>query len=322
MLKKEIHHMVAEAGFSKKKTGEIDIIVAEITSNLLKHAGGGELLARVVSDEGSTALELISIDSGKGMSDVVKMEADGYSTTNTLGHGLGSIRRLSDVLQIYSLKDWGTILLCRIYKEQAGQQKKSRAELRSLVVAKPGEEVCGDGFCYKVNKEQLQILLGDGLGHGPEAHKAVETAIKNFKETKETSPMEMLKGMHIAVKRTRGLVATIAAYNFAKRQWTICGIGNIATRTQAAGLMLKNHMAYNGIIGLNIPNTMKEQIIENERGQVIILCSDGIRTRFDLQRYPGIFRYDLSVLAAAIFKDYGRETDDMSIVAGRVNMNG
>jgi hypothetical protein len=87
-------------------------------------------------------------------------------------------------------------------------------------------------------------------------------------------------------------------------------------------MLVKSHLSYNGIIGMNIPNTMKEQVIDYERGQVLIMCSDGIRTRFDLQKYPGIFRYDLSILAAAIFKDYGRETDDMSVVVGRINVKG
>lgn len=322
ILKKEIHNIVAAAGFSEKKIGEIDIIVAEMTSNLLKHAGGGDILVRLVDENGDAALELISIDSGKGMSDVAKMEIDGYSTTNTLGHGLGSIKRLSDLSQIYSLKDWGTILLCRIFKEEsAARRTRSAAEVRSIVVCKPGEEVCGDGFFYKLDKDRLQIFLGDGLGHGVEANKAVTAAIARFKETNETSPLHVLRDLHVVVKKTRGLVGCIATYSFRDRKWSICGIGNIATRTLVSGMVVKTHMSYNGIIGLSIPNTMKEQVLDGERGQIVMMCSDGIKTRLDLQKYPGIFRYDLSILAAAVFKDFSRETDDMSVVVGRINFN-
>ena len=45
------------------------------------------------------------------------MMQDGMSTTNTMGHGLGSIKRLSDTFELYSQPGWGTIILSRIYNE-------------------------------------------------------------------------------------------------------------------------------------------------------------------------------------------------------------
>ena len=78
-------------------------------------------------------------------------------------------------------------------------------------------------------------------------------------------------------------------------------------------------MSYNGVIGMNIPNTLNEQVIKHERGQTLILCSDGIKTRWELNKFVGIFKYDLSILAAAIYKDFGRRTDDMSVLVSRIN---
>ena len=40
ILKKEIHALVLSAGFGETRTAEIDIVVAEMVSNLVKHAGG------------------------------------------------------------------------------------------------------------------------------------------------------------------------------------------------------------------------------------------------------------------------------------------
>lgn len=321
ILKKEIHNIVSRAGFSEFKTGEIDIIVAEMASNLVKHAGGGELLVCLLAEKDNEAIEVISIDNGIGMADPARMLEDGISTVNTLGHGLGAIKRLSDTFEIYSQKDWGTIVLSRVYKNGLPFfNSKPRVEVKSIIVAKPGEVVSGDGFCYKLDKEYFQLFLGDGLGHGIDAHKAVSKAIETVQHCLEVSPIAILRAVHAEVKKTRGLVGSVASYSFKDKTWSICGVGNIATRTQS-GLVVKNHMSYNGIIGLNIPNTLKEQEIVNERGQVIIMTSDGIRTRFDLQKYPGIFKYDLSIMAAAIFKDHARETDDMSVIVGRINLS-
>lgn len=319
ILKRDIHNLVSEAGFSDKRTSAIDIVVAEMASNLVKHGGGGEILVRMYSDDSNPYIELISIDNGPGMADPQRMMEDGVSTANTLGHGLGTIKRMSDFFQLYSLKDWGTILLSRVYKnEQPRTRKKPLAEIRQLVIAKPGEKVSGDGAYCDLNENRLRLFLGDGLGHGPEAHLAVQQAIAALAASNEDAPVDILRQLNIAVKKTRGLVGTAVVYDIKDKCWRVCGIGNIATRVHA--VVTKNCMSYNGIIGMNIPNTLNEQEIKSERGQVVIMCSDGIKTRWELQKYVGIFRYDLSILAAVIYKDFARRTDDMSVLACRINL--
>src|SRR5918993_104346 len=138
ILKKEIHAIAVGATFTEAKVGELDIIVAELVSNLVKHAGGGQLLVKLIEESGVQGIELISIDDGPGMTDVTRMVADGVSTKNTLGQGLGAMKRLSDVFQVYSQKDWGTIILIRLYKESLPRFKKIPAEeIRSVEVSKP-----------------------------------------------------------------------------------------------------------------------------------------------------------------------------------------
>jgi hypothetical protein len=84
-----VHALAVSGGFSARKVGEIDIIVAEMVTNLVKHAGGGDLLVKLIEEEGIQGLEIIAIDNGVGMTDVTRMVADGVSTKNTLGQGLG-----------------------------------------------------------------------------------------------------------------------------------------------------------------------------------------------------------------------------------------
>src|SRR6187551_1399084 len=111
IIKREIHSKVIQAGFPKSRVAEVDIVVSEVTSNLIKYAGSGELLYRLVDcGEDNPALELLCIDNGPGMNDPARMLKDGVSTGNTLGQGLGAIQRLSDSFELYSLKGWGTIV--------------------------------------------------------------------------------------------------------------------------------------------------------------------------------------------------------------------
>ena len=135
----------------------------------------------------------------------------------------------------------------------------------------------------------------------------------------EKEPTSIIRYINASVKKTRGLVGTVVSLDLNERIWRICGIGNIQTRI-LEGRELKGYMAYNGIIGLNVPNTLKSHEMPFENGQVLIMCSDGIKSRWDLTKYPTILRYDLTMLCATLIKDFTRNTDDTSVVACKINL--
>ncbi|HVU56645.1 MAG TPA: ATP-binding protein [Puia sp.] len=319
ILKKEIHKLALQGGFEAKQLAEIDLIVSELGSNLVKHASGGEMLAGILQTDDGMTLELIGLDNGPGMTDPEKMMADGASTTQTLGHGLGSIRRLSDTFELYSRKDWGTILLSRVHKKKTASRRSHKAavQINALVVPKPGETLSGDGWYYMAGKNGvIHLLVADGLGHGAEAHRAVKEAVSAFRTTDSESPAEILRHLHQSIKRTRGIVATVVIIDPKEKTWRLCGIGNIGTRL-IGYQQSKSYLPYNGIIGSNIPNTLNDQELSQHDYQQIVLCSDGIRSRWEHAKHPTIGKYDLSIQAAAIYKDFGRKTDDMSVIIGR-----
>jgi anti-sigma regulatory factor (Ser/Thr protein kinase) len=319
ILKKEIHTLAVSAGFGSHKVGEIDIIVAEMVSNLVKHAGGGQILVKLVEENGMQGIEIISLDNGKGMTDVGRMVTDGVSTKNTLGQGLGAIKRMSQLFQVFSQKDWGTIVLARVFAEDLPLHRKLPfAEVRSVILPKPGEQACGDGFQCVSTPDHIKLFLGDGLGHGPEAAKAVEKAIEAFQACQHNNPVEIIRHINEEVKKTRGLVATVAVFNVKAGTWEICGVGNIATKVISPGFS-KAYMSYNGIVGLNLPRTLNTQHIPHEKGQVLVMCSDGLRSRWEALRFPSVLRYDLSVFSTSLINEFARYTDDMSVMACKIN---
>jgi anti-sigma regulatory factor (Ser/Thr protein kinase) len=321
-VKREIHSCLAQSDFSKNRIAEVDIVVSELTSNLLKHAGHGDFLWRLtVISPDMSLLEMITIDAGPGIADVPRAMKDGVSTKNTLGQGLGAISRLADHFQIYSLPEWGTV--CHVMMNagpaavQTGIKPANDVEMKWLSVPKAKETYCGDGVAIKKSKDFVKVMVADGLGHGFHAHEAVQKAKEYFLQTTDMEPVDIIHGLHSAVRKTRGMVASVAVLNFRERRWKICGVGNIATRLYG-GMMFKHYMAYNGIVGLNIPGSIKETVVDAERNQQLIMCSDGIRTRWDLTKYPSVYKYDSMLLAAALYKDFSRGTDDSSIFIGKV----
>jgi len=313
LIKKDIHKLVTDAGFPANKVNEINLVVSELTSNLQKHAtGGAEILVAVCNEEGRSYVEIICIDNGPGIADVNKALADGYSSVSTLGHGFGSMRRLSDKFDIYSQLGWGTIVLMRIYKS-AHKKEREIATLHPLVIAKPGETDSGDGFYYQSTKQGFKILVADGLGHGKDANFAVNEAVHQFRLCPSNSAVENIRFIHQGIKKTRGIVANVILFNKEEQKWTIAGVGNIATRLMS-GLAQRNYIPYNGIIGHNVPGTMNDVHYTHEEYNLFISCSDGIRSRWDTQKFPMIHKADPMILAAAIYKEYARRTDDMSVI--------
>jgi anti-sigma regulatory factor (Ser/Thr protein kinase) len=318
-IKREIHNQLARTKFTQTRAAEIDIIVSELASNLVKHAGSGELLYRIHDDPTNPMFEILSVDKGPGMQDATRMTRDGVSTTSTLGQGLGAINRLSNLAQLYSIPGWGTILyaLVKHRGEAIVPKKPFDLEVRALCVSKPRETTCGDGYMVKHTENDILIFFGDGLGHGIYAKEAVDCAAGVFFETTENEPVAILREMHEKVRRTRGLVATIAIFGKKTLDWKICGIGNILTRMYS-GVQYKNYMPYNGTIGLNIPTSMNPSVFPIARNQHLIMCSDGIQTRWDLSKYNAIFKYDNQILAAAIYRDFTRGNDDSSVLIAKV----
>jgi anti-sigma regulatory factor (Ser/Thr protein kinase) len=317
LIKKEIHRLATDGGIEPAKINQLDLIVAEMTSNLFKYSDDGELLMGVFPNGGAPYVELISIDNGPGMVNPARMMQDGISTSHTLGHGLGSMKRLSDTFELYSQIGWGTIALSRVYNNPDTAKVTNPIIMRPIVVYKPGEKTSGDGFTFKKTDKYLKMMLADGLGHGPEANKAINEAAAAFKVFPDYSPTETLRFIHNAIKKTRGAVINIVGYDYARKVWTSAGVGNIAAR-MSGPVQFKNHMSYNGIVGHNIPGTMNDQEYATEEFNQVMLCSDGIKTRIDMARYPMMYKYDLAILAAAIYKDHARRNDDMSVVISKI----
>lgn len=101
--------LAAVIGFSAVDRTRIEIVILELTRNLLVHAGGGVLRLERIDDAASgPGVVLEAVDEGPGIADVELALQDGYSTAHTLGAGLPGVRRLMDDFSIESQPGRGT----------------------------------------------------------------------------------------------------------------------------------------------------------------------------------------------------------------------
>ena len=60
------------AGVAEGRIGDVALVVTELATNLLKHAGGGQILADYRRDGDGAGLEVLALDRGSGMIDVAR----------------------------------------------------------------------------------------------------------------------------------------------------------------------------------------------------------------------------------------------------------
>ena len=123
--------------------GELAIVVTEAATNLVKHAGGGSILlsrrehSPARGCEGVSTVEMLAIDKGPGMDDVVRSKVDGYSTAGSPGNGLGAISRRSAFHEIYSSPGLGTVVLAQLSNPVSKTNQATRQATRPVLATMP-----------------------------------------------------------------------------------------------------------------------------------------------------------------------------------------
>jgi hypothetical protein len=75
-------------------------------------------------------------------------------------------------------------------------------------------------------------------------------------------------------------------------------------------------VSHNGIVGSNM-RKVQEFTQAWQPGSLLVLCSDGLNTRWDLNRYPGLADRHPSVIAALLYRDFARRRDDVTVLVLR-----
>lgn len=304
------------ARFDDELSSRLAIIVSEMASNLLKHtAAGGEILINAQTPPtGRGAVELLAIDRGPGMAKPGAAVEDRYSSSGTLGVGLGAIRRQSSYFEIHSVPARGTAVLARVLAEDARVDDQS-FDIGVVTIAKDGEEVSGDSWAVCEVPGGIQILVVDGLGHGLLASEAAALAVKAYRQTAGRAPVDVLRALHPPLRGTRGATVGVATIDTRSQVVSFGGIGNIAAAIFGPG-SARRLVSLNGTVGRD-PVMYQQFDSEWSSSNCLIMHSDGLMTRWGLDYLPGLATKDPTLIAAVLFRDFARALDDVTIVVAR-----
>lgn len=300
-------------GFNETRAGQLALIITEAATNILKHAGEGEIHVGPAQSPAGIGIDVLALDRGPGIFDLASSLQDGVSTTGTAGTGLGALRRLSDEFDVYSSAGDGAAFFMRLWRDQPAPDSCG-VEVGALWTPIAGEEACGDGWAVLCGGGGATLLAADGLGHGPDAARAANGAIDALAARGALGAAEAMHAAHEALRITRGAALAAARIDFGADELRFAGVGNIGGVVIDSGR--RALVSHNGIVGHNM-RKVQEFTLPFAPGALCILHSDGIQTQWDLERYPGLTGSSPALIAAMLMRDYSRGRDDAMVLVVR-----
>ena len=201
------------------------VIASELASNLAKHASSGALFIQPLPLGGG--MEIVAADNGPGIGELQRCLADGYTTSNTLGAGLGAVKRIATALTIRTQPGVGTLVCARLAEPDAASP--AAQEVGAICLPAEREQLSGDA-CAVVDEGAVRTaVVVDGLGHGPQAAEAAQTAIRSFHRAPDLPLPDLLTVIHRALRRTRGAAVGVLRLHPGRAEYS--GIGNVRVLT-------------------------------------------------------------------------------------------
>lgn len=318
--------IAAERGFISLDRDEIDIVVSELGTNLIKHAGGGFIAVAPFAENGQRGIRIESLDSGPGISDICKALKDGYSSSNSLGVGLGAVNRLMDKLEVVSPVegDRGTKITCIRWMRNNAQLDVSYCPLEIGVATRnhPFSEVNGDAYIIKQGETSVTLSVIDGLGHGEQARRAAWTA-REYIERHYDQPLDSIfSGTGTACSGTRGVVLAIVRFSWepaptqgpAEIRFSHASVGNIECKVFGSPHPI-SFIERRGVVGVNAPKPVISSHIWGP-AMKLVMYSDGLRTNWRWADFPELADAEINRAAAALLHRLGKE-DDATVMVVR-----
>jgi anti-sigma regulatory factor (Ser/Thr protein kinase) len=304
--------LIEAQGFDETQAGKVGLCVTEAANNIVKHAGRGQILLRLLERGGVHGLEMLALDRGPGIANVSASLRDGVSTAGSPGTGLGALSRMSEKFEVYAPTGRGSALRLEIWPQPSPPPE---IEIGAVCLPKQGEPISGDAWVAEAAKGCLTLLVADGLGHGTEAARASMAATRVLVGRPDGDLTQMIEACHRALAPTRGAAVAVGRVIPAEQKGSFSGVGNIACLVQS-GENRRQLVSHNGTLGHNLRRVQQFEF-DFPRGALLIFHTDGLATHWNLGEYPGLANRHPGLIAGVLYRDHERGRDDVTVIVIR-----
>jgi serine/threonine-protein kinase RsbT len=108
LFRNRVKEYAVKIGMGLLNQTKLITAASELVRNMLRYAGGGEILIEVISKGRENGVRLTFKDEGPGIKDIEVAMRDGFSTGKSLGLGLPGTKRLVSEFDLKSTVGKGT----------------------------------------------------------------------------------------------------------------------------------------------------------------------------------------------------------------------
>jgi hypothetical protein len=181
--------------------------------------------------------------------------------------------------------------------------------------ALPGQLESGDHYLVKTLPSGVLLAVVDGVGHGQDARRAAELAIKALDDLETGSLIPLVRCCQQKLQGTRGVVLSMAFFSATDGTMAWLGVGNVE------GVLVRAHgeprqeslLLRGGLVGAYLP-PISASTVPVTCGDLLVLATDGIRNGF-AERLD--FGASTREIAQEIIDNFGRDTDDALVLVAR-----
>lgn len=304
-----------DLGLDEARANDAAIVASELASNVLKHAGRGGALSGAIEVGDQRGVAIVAWDRGPGMA-LDACLRDGMSTSGTAGNGLGAVSRLATRWDAYAPIGGGTVVVALILPPPSRREPRPAfaVDIGAVSVPIAGEQACGDAWEAHVRGAVTTTVVADGLGHGPEAAKAAAAVLAAVRDRPDDDLGPLIERAHRAAGGTRGAAATIARIDRDAGELSVAAVGNVTPWLVTDGQ--RQLVTQHGTLGHALP-TVRVERYRFPAGATLLLCSDGLKSRWALADLPGLAARSPALIAAVLWRDLQRGRDDATVVVVR-----
>jgi len=157
----------------------------------------------------------------------------------------------------------------------------------------------------------------DGLGHGPEAASAARQAAGILEASAGEPVIALVQRCHDGLRRTRGVVMSLASFTARDSSMAWIGVGNVETvllRADPSATRRREAISgRGGVVGYQLP-PLRATALPVSRGDTLIMATDGIRAAFTSALSPAPTPQQL---ADSIMTQHCKGSDDALVLVVR-----
>jgi serine/threonine protein phosphatase PrpC len=183
------------------------------------------------------------------------------------------------------------------------------------VLSRPceGERASGDDAIFVRGDGVLSFAVADGLGHGPQAREPAARAMQVLRDDARAAPDAILRDVHARLVGTRGAVMAGGRIDERSSRLEAASVGNVAAHVYGYDKPRRVGGA-SQVLGGGGPLRVAIEEIPLRPGDVIVLFTDGLSARLDLQGESDLLRQHPIVVAQRALERFGRSNDDALVM--------